>query len=103
MKEATLLAILNPIAVAQDKMDLYMNRFYLLHQRLRRMKMFSRPVIVTASVQSRQYCEVCPELSCHRGPTHLWLTNSCSQACCSRVIVGAAVVQLVTSRFVVHS
>jgi hypothetical protein len=36
----------------QDKMDLYINRFYLVHQRLRRKKGWYRPAIVDASTDS---------------------------------------------------
>jgi hypothetical protein len=38
--------------LAQDKMDLYINRFYMVHQRLRRKKGWYRPAIVDASTDS---------------------------------------------------
>lgn len=37
---------------AEDKMDLYINRFYLVHQRLRRKKGWYRPAIVDATSDS---------------------------------------------------
>jgi hypothetical protein len=36
---------------SQDKLSLYINRFYLLHQRLRRMKGWYKPAIAAAASQ----------------------------------------------------
>ena len=47
-------------------MDLYINRFYLVHQRLRRKKGWYRPAIVDASTDS--FVEV--------SPTHLNIFNT---------------------------
>jgi hypothetical protein len=52
--------------MTQDKMDLYINRFYLVHQRLRRKKGWYRPAIVDASTDS--FVEV--------SPTHLNIFNT---------------------------
>ena len=46
-------------------MGLYINRFYMLHQRLRRMKGWYKPAIASAPSANAQYVEVChPHAPC---------------------------------------
>ncbi len=51
-------------------MGLYINRFYMLHQRLRRMKGWYKPAIASAPSANAQYVEVgqkhppCDQRSC---------------------------------------
>lgn len=53
---------------AQDKMEVYINRFNLLHQRLRRRQGFYKPTTVAANNQEA-YLEVRPSLL-RPVPTH---------------------------------
>ena len=43
---------------AQDKLDLYVQRLYVLQQRMRRMPMFSAPVYSKLRPVERDFCEV---------------------------------------------
>lgn len=62
----------------QDKMALYINRFYMLHQRMRRTKGWYKPGIATASNADHQYVEVCHRNAVLRTvPTmHVYVCNT---------------------------
>lgn len=47
----------------QDKIGLYLDRLYLLQQRVRRNRMFSRPALETVSGPDVNYCEVQAKVS----------------------------------------
>ena len=47
-------------ARAQDKLDLYVQRLYVLQQRMRRMPMFTAPVYSKLRPVERDFCEVRP-------------------------------------------